>query len=170
MSTSMSVLLPAMMLIVTVLASTAGMAATVGSQAPDFQFQSLINGQDIRLSDNFDKPTVLVFWVSWCSHCRAELPVIQNLYDQYGPTKANFVGVSLDARPEDAVKIVEDKSITFPNVFADAKSDTRVVSDYQIRGVPAIFVIDKGGTIRARHEGAVNEQVLREDLSILGVE
>jgi len=161
--------LPALLaLAVATSAGWAALAADIGSAAPDFRFDNVTGGPQIHLSDNFDKPTVLVFWVSWCSHCRKELPGIQSLSEEMD-RKAHFIGVSLDRDVNDALKVVQGESLTFPNAFADASADQSVLSTYDISGVPAVFVLDKGGTVKARHDGETGADVIRGDLASLGV-
>ena len=149
-------------------AAGAAIAADMGGTAPDFSFDSIKDGSTIHLSDNFDKPTVLVFWVSWCPHCRNELPAIQNLSEEFDG-KAHFIGVSLDRDVSDALKVVQGGSLTFPNAFANLSADHTVIADYVIGGVPAIFVIDKGGGIKARHDGETSAEEIRGDLASVGV-
>lgn len=160
--------LPALLaLTIIAFAGSAAMAVDIGSTAPDFRFDNVTGGAPIHLSDNFDKPTVLVFWTSWCPHCRNELPKIQSLGEEMGG-KAHFIGVSLDRDISDALKVVQGNSLTFPNAFADASADQSVISSYGIRGVPSIFVLDKGGTVKARHDGETDPDVIRGDLASVG--
>ena len=83
--------------------------------------------------------------------------------------KAHFIGVSLDRDVSDALKVVQAGSLTFPNAFANASADHTWYPTYDIGGVPAIFVIDKGGTIKARHDGEADADVIRGDLASVGV-
>jgi thiol-disulfide isomerase/thioredoxin len=79
--------------------STAGEAATLvetppvagvsevgplaGQVAPDFELTDF-DGNRHRLSDYRGKVVYINFWATWCVPCRAELPVIYALQQEYG--------------------------------------------------------------------------------------
>lgn len=143
-----------------------GRAINIGDKAPDFQLENAASGSPIKLSNYLDKPTVLVFWTSWCPHCRNELPVLESLYGEMGG-KVNFVGISLDDDPGSAAKEISGAGITFPNAFADDQKN-RLVSDYSVMGVPAIFILDKSGTIKYKRAGEISKSELRDEINTLG--
>ncbi len=139
-------------------------ALSVGSKAPDFKLDEF-NGGTIRLSDYTNKPTVLVFWASWCPHCVRELPVLDRLYKDLHPKGVNFVGVSLDRQISEGKDFVKSRRISFP--IAAGKPAT--AESYKITGIPTIFVLGKGGVVKARYAGAASESTIRSDLSKLGI-
>jgi thiol-disulfide isomerase/thioredoxin len=79
--------------------STAGEAATLvdtpavagvsdvgplaGQVAPDFELTDF-DGNRHRLSDYRGKVVYVNFWATWCVPCKAELPEIYNLQQEYG--------------------------------------------------------------------------------------
>jgi thiol-disulfide isomerase/thioredoxin len=54
-----------------------------GQIAPDFELSDF-DGKRYRLSDFRGKPVYLNFWATWCIPCRAELPDIYKLHEEYG--------------------------------------------------------------------------------------
>ncbi|MCE5200078.1 MAG: TlpA disulfide reductase family protein [Armatimonadota bacterium] len=151
-----------------ILASSAMAATAVGDKAPNFKLDSLSGSNTVKLSDFSGKPTVVVFWASWCPHCQRELPVLQKVYKDLKPG-ANFVGLSVDQDIKDARSLVKDKGITFPNAYCGTSSGEKVMNTYGISGIPAIYVLDKNGTVKARHLGETKESTIRSDLADLGV-
>jgi peroxiredoxin len=139
---------------------------SVGTKAPDFKLPTM-DGKTISLSDFADKPTLLVFWATWCPHCRAELPVVQKIYKDLGPKGASFVGVSLDDNSARAKDFVKSNNITFPVAVAGARNN--LLGSYGITGIPTVFVLDKGGVVKARYAGEVSESTIRADLAKLGI-
>lgn len=138
-------------------------ALSVGSRAPDFQLSGF-DGKTIRLYDYTDKPTVLVFWASWCPHCVRELPVLDRLYKDLHPKGVNIVGVSLDANSA-GKDFVRSHHISFPM----ATGSGGVAGSYHIVGIPSIFVIGKDGVVNAKYAGEVDESTIRSELAKLGV-
>jgi thiol-disulfide isomerase/thioredoxin len=41
-------------------------------------------GNQYSLNDFNDKPVFINYWATWCPPCRAEMPTLQKLYDDYG--------------------------------------------------------------------------------------
>ena len=66
----------------------------VGKQAPaDWQIERWFQGEtDVDLAG--ETPTVVVFWESWCPHCRSEVPKLQAVYDTYRPRGLQVLGVT----------------------------------------------------------------------------
>ena len=141
-------------------------AVSVGSKAPSFKVVTL-DGKSIGLADLADKPTLIVFWANWCPHCRVELPVIQKVFRELGPKGVNIIGISLDTDSAAAKKLVSDSKITFPIAIVGASSD--MTKSYSITGIPALFVLDKDGIVKARYAGEVSESTIRSELEKLGV-
>ncbi len=50
--------------------------------APDFTLTDA-SGQEVRLSDLRGRPVLVNIWASWCGPCRAEMPAMQRLYQEY---------------------------------------------------------------------------------------
>lgn len=138
----------------------------VGSKAPDFSLAT-IEGKAISLKELNDKPTILVFWATWCPHCRTELPIVEKIYKDLHPKGANFIGVSLDDSTATAKKFVQSNHISFPIAVAGSKSN--LLGSYSITGIPMVFVIDKGSIVKARYAGKVTESTIRGELLKLGV-
>jgi thiol-disulfide isomerase/thioredoxin len=72
-------------------------------------------GAPVRL-DALGRPAVLNLWASWCSPCRAELPVVQKFADAAGGSVAVLGVVTNDTRTA-AAAFAEDIGVTFPAVF-----------------------------------------------------
>jgi peroxiredoxin len=129
----------------------------VGRPAPELGWKNP-DGESDKLSDHRGEIVMVVFWSPRCPHCLDELPIIQAMYDRYAD-EGLFV-VSFAADSSDSWQVVkEELDLTFTIVV-----DPQVQSFglYQILGVPAIFVIDRGGIIQVRQEGAMSRAELEE--------
>lgn len=144
-------------------------AVSAGDKAPDFSLGSVTGKTTIKLSSYTKKPTLLVFWASWCPHCQHELPAIQKLYNQYKSKGLNVVGVSADQDQKDAAGLINDKKITFPNAFAGTDKGKKVIDDYGVKEVPTIYVLEKGGKIKAVRSGEISADTLRKEIAGIGI-
>jgi thiol-disulfide isomerase/thioredoxin len=156
-------------LVAVVLACAANNDATprapeLGKAAPDYHAVSL-SGDSVSLSQMRGRVVLLNVWATWCHPCREEIPVLQALHAQYASAGLSLVGVSVDARgEEDAIReFAKDFKMTYP-LWLDP--DERVQSTFLAIGVPATFLIDRGGILRWRHVGPVraNDATLMREL------
>ena len=157
------------LIIVAYAATISAAAVAVGQKAPDFKLHSVSGSSDIKLTDFSDKPTLLVFYVSWCPHCRSEIPSIQKLYLELAPKGLNVVGVDLDQTIGDAQSFANTYKITFPNAHGNPDTAKSTLDAYGVSGVPMVIVLDKGGVVKAVHRGEVSEATLRSELGNVGV-
>jgi peroxiredoxin len=123
-----------------------------GERAPDFTLPSL-GGQEVSMAKLRGKVVVLNVWATWCEPCRAEMPSMETLYEDFKSNK-NFVllAVSQDERGREAVAPYIEKNGYHFTVLLDPKNI--VSSAYGASGVPETFVIGRDGRIVAHHLGA----------------
>ena len=55
-----------------------------GGKTPAFKLPDL-DGAEHTLAEFKGKVVVVNFWATWCEPCRAEMPSMQKLADQFGP-------------------------------------------------------------------------------------
>lgn len=132
-------------------ASTPKKGVNVGFLAPEFKLRTL-SGVDAALSDYRGKIVLINFWATWCGPCKAEMPSMQALYNDYPREDFEILAVSIDIDPRAPVRqFIKDFGFTFP-VLLD---DTFAVNDqYQIRVVPTSVVVDRKGVVQHRLLGA----------------
>ena len=90
---------------------------------------------------------VINLWASWCTPCRAEMPAIQNVYEQYGEAGLVVLGVNATNQdnPQNANQFVEEMGLTFPILF---DTDGEVSQRYLLTALPTTFFVDSNGTIQ----------------------
>ena len=133
--------------------------------APDFSLTDQF-GNNHRLSDYRGKVVFLNFWATWCSPCRAEMPDIQKLYEEFregGRDDVVILGVAYPGNfSEESVSgvssFLEENGYTYP--VLDTSAQTSV--DYYIQAFPTTYMIDKNGNIFGYMEGMLEESDMRE--------
>jgi thiol-disulfide isomerase/thioredoxin len=128
----------------------------VGNPAPDFRLATPA-GSSLALSDLRDKVVVLNFWATWCVPCRAEMPALENIYQELGPQGLVVVGVDVQESAEKVLTFLPEVGVTFPIVL---DGDTRLAARYRATGLPATFIVDRKGTVRDIRLGPYTEDML----------
>jgi peroxiredoxin/YHS domain-containing protein len=119
--------------------------------APDLEVADL---QGAALSwDSFrDKVVLLDFWATWCAPCRKAMPEMQALHDKYAARGFTVLGVSIDTGgPAKVQKFVTSKKFTYP--MALDTDQTPTWERFQVKAIPAAFLVDRDGRIVAQWTG-----------------
>ncbi len=135
-------------------------APRVGFAAPDFALTTL-NGESITLHDLRGQAVVLNLWATWCPPCRAEMPTLQKVYDEYRTHGLIVLAVNAtdQDRREDVIAFVRANKLTFP-VLLDERGDVGRL--YLVRSLPTTFFISADGVIREVVVGGpMSEALLR---------
>jgi peroxiredoxin len=135
----------------------------VGNPAPDFRLPTP-NGSSLALSELRGKVVVLNFWATWCVPCRAEMPALENVFQEHGPRGLVVVGVGVQESAEKVLAFLPEVGVSFP-ILLD--SDTRLATRYRATGLPATFIVDRRGVVRDIRLGPYTEEMLRPRLEPL---
>ena len=133
-------------------ASFAGTTAApqVGFLAPDFSLPTK-DGETIRLSDLRGQAVLVNLWATWCPPCRAEMPAIEKVYNEY--KDEGLVVLAINMTYQDKASAVlpfaQEHGLTFPILLDESAVVGRA---YQLRSLPSSFFITR--------EGIINEVVI----------
>lgn len=108
--------------------------------------------------------TVINFWTNGCGSCIAEMPELEEYFQNFKDRKINLIGVAASAGESDESKstsemILKEKGVTYPNLILDHKSSfyTDFIGD--ISGYPTTYIVDsEGNMIGAPLIGVVKKQ------------
>ena len=92
-----------------------------------------------------DGPTLVIFWETWCPHCRREVPKLEALYNRYKDTGFQIVGLTRLTRnttDQQLIDFAAQQKLSYPL----AKENGTIAQQFGVNGVPAAAVV-KGGII-----------------------
>jgi cytochrome c biogenesis protein CcmG/thiol:disulfide interchange protein DsbE len=136
----------------------------VGRPAAAFTLTAF-DGKPVALEALRGKVVVVNFWASWCNPaCYDEAPVLERAWRTYRDRGVVVVGVDMQDTAEAAQEFIRRFQLTFPNA---PDHGGKVAVEYGVYGVPETFFVDRAGTIRAKHVGAVTDDVIRGTLERL---
>ncbi len=134
----------------------------VGEPAPEFMslYARESDGEVFRLSEMKGQPVWLNFWGSWCPPCRAEMPEVEDAWQQLEPRGMAMIGVSQQEDPRESVAYADRVGATFPIAvdpnYLTAVADPAAFPDlfetaqtWEIRNFPTHVFIDKDGIVVA---------------------
>jgi len=107
------------------------------------------DGKKIKLSEiiSKNKYTLLDFWASWCSPCRAEFPYQQKAYEKYHKKGFEIYVVSLDDKMNSWLKAMKEENTPWYNTVDIQALKGNCATAYGVDGIPAGFLIAQDGTI-----------------------
>src|SRR5262249_22228848 len=98
------------------------------------------------------KVTVVDMFATWCSPCKEEIPIYNQLYDAFKGRDINIVGIAVESSPSDISSKVRQLNIKYP-VLVGGNEAYRAFG--HVRGFPTTFVIGKDGKVYKRYVGTV---------------
>ncbi len=145
-------------------AGEAALEVAVGEPVPDFQLDTP-HGDTLRLSDYRGQAVVLNFWATWCAPCRAEMPELQAVHDQYAASGAlTVIGVDELEPPEAVIAFTEELDLTFPMAL---DRDGELAQVFGLIGLPGTFFIDADGILRDRVLGQLHGDLLTDGVAAI---
>ena len=132
--------------------------------APDFTLTSL-EGESVALSDHQGQAVMINFWATWCPPCLAELPLIESFAESHAE-KLVVLAVNAGEEKASVLNFVNEFGYDLQFILDPTNS---LASQYQVRGLPTSVFIDQQGMIQGTHIGVLNESLLSNYLSQVGV-
>ncbi len=110
-----------------------------------------LNTENINFNELENKVVFVNFWATWCPPCRAEMPMIQELYNDY-KDKIEFVFVTSESW-ETVEKFYVKNNYNLPSYNSISLPPEKFT---ETNSIPASYLIDKKGNILISKTGSAN--------------
>tara|TARA_B110000444_G_scaffold213468_1_gene210302 strand:+ start:160 stop:906 length:747 start_codon:yes stop_codon:yes gene_type:complete len=117
-----------------------------GDDPIDFTYPDLV-GDEVSLSDFLGSVVYVDVWATWCGPCKAEIPFLHDLEQEYRDKDVVFMSVSVDVEKnkQDWLDMIADKDMKGVQLFADGWG--QITKDYAINGIPRFMLFDAEGKV-----------------------
>jgi thiol-disulfide isomerase/thioredoxin len=131
----------------------------------DFTLKDM-HGVDVHLESFKGKVILLNFWATWCGPCRAEIPSLVELQEQYKDDLV-VLGLSVDDTAEKLLPYAAEFKMNYPVLVGNGREDVQEAFG-PLFGIPVSVIIGRDGVIAKKHSGiATKEQIEREIKTLL---
>lgn len=108
------------------------------------------NGQTQSTSDFKGKVVFINFWATWCPPCRAEMPSLNELYNQFkNDNRFVFLFINEDEDWQKAKDYLQKAGFAIPL----STSSGLIPAELYSGTLPTTLVLDKDGRLVMKHEG-----------------
>jgi thiol-disulfide isomerase/thioredoxin len=131
--------------------ASAALAASSAGPAPAFTLSGR-GGKNIDLSQFKGQVVMINFWATWCTPCRQEMPLLEDIYKKYKPMGFTMLGVNVEPNSKAAEEWLGKlpKPVSFPIAF---DTDSKVSKMYKVAVMPSTVFVDRKGNVRVMHRG-----------------
>ncbi len=116
----------------------------------DYQLtiQEINSNRAVQLSEYKGEVILLNFWATWCPPCRAEMPSLQKLYNDYSD-KVKFILVSNEEN-----SAIENYFDEFGYTMPVYLQRSVLPPSFSVSSIPTTYLIGRNGRIIVRKTGA----------------
>ncbi|HMD15237.1 MAG TPA: TlpA disulfide reductase family protein [Terriglobales bacterium] len=146
--------------------------ALVGQPAPPIQAIQYLGPKPPTLASLKGSPVLLFFWAHWCVDCKAEVPIIAQLRQEFGPEGLAVIGPTqlygyaaqgADAAPEQERTYIESVRARYYASLQDmpVPLSKQNFNAYGASTTPTLVVLNRAGQVAMYHPGALSYEELR---------
>ncbi len=146
--------------------------ALVGQPAPPLQEAQYLGPKPPALASLKGSPVLLFFWAHWCGDCKAEVPIIARLRQEFapeglvviGPTQLyGYAAQGADASPEQERSYIESVRARYYASLQDmpVPLSKQNFNAYGASTTPTLVVLNRAGQVAMYHPGALSYDELR---------
>jgi len=146
--------------------------ALVGQPAPPLQVTQYLGPKPPVLASLKGSPILLFFWAHWCVDCKAEVPVIARLRQEFAPAGLVVIGPTqlygyaaqgADASPEQERAYIESVRARYYASLQDmpVPLSKQNFNAYGASTTPTLVVLNRAGQVAMYHPGALSYDELR---------
>lgn len=129
-------------------------------QRIEFELPSLESGT-ISLADFTGRVVLVEFWATWCTPCRAQATILEDLFETFTDSEVQFLAVSLGEERDTVRSFVSKNPFQYP-VLLDTEDE--LSGKLGIYALPTVLVIDRSGEVLFSRPGLATAATLRRVL------
>lgn len=135
-----------------------------------YQSAGVLEGRETDYQTVLDqgKPVVLNFWGGLCPPCRAEMPVLEDAWQEF---RDDVVVLGVDIGPffrlgevSDGIALLREMGVTYP---AGNSRSSSLMEDFNLNSLPSTFFMLPNGEIVDDWPGAISSGQLRRRINNL---
>ncbi|HOP05954.1 MAG TPA: TlpA disulfide reductase family protein [candidate division Zixibacteria bacterium] len=105
------------------------------------------------------QPVVINFWGTWCPPCRAEIPDLVRIYNDYRDKGIELVGIAVRDQPNNVKQFAGKNGMDWPMLMVDEN----VIAGFpDIRNVPTTIFFDRNGNEVQRFVGGRDYETFKQ--------
>ena len=146
--------------------------ALVGQPAPSLQVTQYLGPKPPTPAALKGSPVLLFFWAHWCVDCKAEVPIIARLRQEFAPAGLVVIGPTqlygyaaqgADASPEQEREYIESVRAKYYASLQDmpVPLSKQNFNAYGASTTPTLVVLNRAGQVAMYHPGALSYDELR---------
>ena len=146
--------------------------ALIGQPAPPLQVTQYLGPKPPSLASLKGSPVLLFFWAHWCVDCKAEVPVIARLRQEFAPEGLVIIGPTqlygyaaqgADVSPEQERAYIESVRERYygPLQEMPVPLSKQNFNAYGASTTPTLVVLNRAGQVEMYHPGALSYDELR---------
>ena len=130
-----------------------------GESYIDFTYENT-SGESVSLSSFKGSLVYVDVWATWCGPCKAEIPYLKSLEQDYHEQNIVFLSVSVDTNKDKWLKMVEEEALGGVQLWADGWS--QITKDYAIFGIPRFMLFSEDGKVISNDAPRPSNEDIRE--------
>lgn len=119
----------------------------VGDSLPEFEI-TMDNGSGFSSTELYGNISVITFFTTKCSDCRATLPEVEKAYKSFSDKGVTFICISREETEEAVRNMWSTFGLTMPR---STQSDRKIYGLFATSQVPRIYISDKNCKVRFIH-------------------
>ncbi len=147
----------------------------VGKPAPALQETQYLGSKPPTLASLRGSPVLLFFWAHWCGDCKAEVPIIARLRQEFAPSGLVVIGPTQfygyaaqgkDATPAQERAYIESVRQRYYASLPDMPVPLSQLNfnTYGASTTPTLVILNRAGQVAMYHPGAMPYEELRAAL------
>jgi thiol-disulfide isomerase/thioredoxin len=125
--------------------------------APKFRAKTM-DGETVNNDSIRGKVLLLQFWATWCPYCKRDMPALERIGQEFESQGLMVLGVNVGESKRKVKQFLEQSPRSSKVILME---DTNLAAVFEAKNFPLYVLIDRGGKLAGRQEGAGGEGALR---------